>query len=189
MQITKPLTAAIGVSVAAMVVAACGGSSGGGGNSASSSAAAAAPSISGLADVKSAQGQTKGGTLNVVSAEGWALFVEAERGAAAPYPQSTFPEPLSRLVDEERRAAYESIGSHFESRYRLTLLWLPPGESTAKATRVMLETPQAVRKVEWREHLATFVAETERFRGLLEGVMSEIAWLRSSEKLSSTCRG
>ena len=115
---------------------------------------------------------------------GWALFVEAERGAAAPYPRSSFPEPLSRLVDEERRAAYESIGSHFESRYRFTLLWLPPGESTAKATRVMLETPQAVRKVEWREHLVTFIAETERFRGLLEGVMSEIAWLSDDETLT-----
>ena len=43
---------------------------------------------------------------------GWALFVEAERGAATPYPRSSFPEALSRLVDEERRAAYESIGSH-----------------------------------------------------------------------------
>jgi type IV secretion system protein TrbE len=115
---------------------------------------------------------------------GWALFVEAERGAAAPYPQSTFPEPLSQLVDEERRAAYESVGSHFESRYRLTLLWLPPGESTAKATRVMLETPHPERKVEWREHLATFVAETERFRGLLEGVMAEIAWLDDSQTLT-----
>ena len=115
---------------------------------------------------------------------GWALFVEAERGAAAPYPQSTFPEPLSQLVDEERRAAYESVGSHFESRYRLTLLWLPPGESTAKATRVMLETPHPERQVEWREHLATFIAETERFRGLLEGVMAEIAWLDDSQTLT-----
>ncbi|MGA4603000.1 conjugal transfer protein TrbE, partial [Ectopseudomonas hydrolytica] len=31
---------------------------------------------------------------------GWALFVEAERLAAADYPDSDFPEPLSWLVDE-----------------------------------------------------------------------------------------
>src|SRR5499427_9859499 len=43
---------------------------------------------------------------------GWALFVEAERGAAAPYPRSNFPEGLSWLVDEERRAAFEAAGSH-----------------------------------------------------------------------------
>lgn len=38
---------------------------------------------------------------------GWALFVEAERRPAADYPHSDFPEPLSWLVDEERRATFE----------------------------------------------------------------------------------
>ena len=31
---------------------------------------------------------------------GWALFVEAERHPASGYPTSTFPDPLSRLIDE-----------------------------------------------------------------------------------------
>jgi type IV secretion system protein TrbE len=44
---------------------------------------------------------------------GWALFVEAERREAAGYPRSDFPEPLSWLVDQERRAAFEVSGSHF----------------------------------------------------------------------------
>src|SRR5438552_4373725 len=114
---------------------------------------------------------------------GWALFVEAERGAAAPYPRSSLPEPLSWLVDEERRAAYEAAGSHFESAYRLTILWLPPAEAKTRATRLLLETPEQ-RKVDWRENLAAFVNETERFRGLLEGVMTEIAWLDDSDTLS-----
>lgn len=57
---------------------------------------------------------------------GWALFIEAERGPAADYPHSDFPEPLSRLVEEERRAAFEESGHHFESGYHLTLVYLPP---------------------------------------------------------------
>ena len=36
---------------------------------------------------------------------GWALFMEAERRPAADYPHSEFPEPLSWVVEEERRAA------------------------------------------------------------------------------------
>jgi type IV secretory pathway VirB4 component len=60
---------------------------------------------------------------------GWALFVEAERREAANYPESVFPEPLSWLVDEERRAVFEEADSHFESAYHLTLLYLPPEES------------------------------------------------------------
>src|SRR3546814_9858617 len=57
---------------------------------------------------------------------GWALFIEAERRPAADYPHSDFPEPLSWLVDEERRAAFEESGHHFESGYHLTLAYLPP---------------------------------------------------------------
>src|SRR5438309_8124066 len=87
---------------------------------------------------------------------GWALFVEAERGRAAPYPRSTFPDPLSWLVDEERRAGYEAAGSHFESAYYLTLLWLPPGESQAKAQRMLLDSPSK-HGVNWRDHLNAFV--------------------------------
>ncbi len=114
---------------------------------------------------------------------GWALFVEAERLAAADYPHSDFPEPLSWLVDEERRATFEEDGSHFESGYRLTLVYLPPEESHARAARLLYEnTPQ--RGVDWRERLAAFVAETDRFFDLLDGVMPEIAWLDDGETLT-----
>ncbi len=60
---------------------------------------------------------------------GWALYVDAERRPAADYPRSSFPEALSWLVDEERRAAFEESASHFESRYHFTLQYLPPEES------------------------------------------------------------
>ena len=70
---------------------------------------------------------------------GWALFVEAERREAADYPESVFPEPLSWLVDEERRAAFEEDSSHFESSYHLTLLYLPPEETRAQASRLLYE--------------------------------------------------
>jgi type IV secretion system protein VirB4 len=38
---------------------------------------------------------------------GWAIFVEASRVAAQRYPQSRFPDPVSNLVDSERRAQFE----------------------------------------------------------------------------------
>src|SRR5258708_39228467 len=55
-------------------------------------------------------------TLSLHDALPISLFVEAERGAAAAYPRSSFPEPLSWLVDEERRAAYEAAGSHLDRK-------------------------------------------------------------------------
>jgi type IV secretion system protein TrbE len=47
---------------------------------------------------------------------GWALFFEAARQEAPGYPESQFPDAASWLVDEERRAAFEAAGQHFESR-------------------------------------------------------------------------
>lgn len=114
---------------------------------------------------------------------GWALFVDAERTEAADYPDSAFPEPLSWLVDEERRAAFEEEGSHFESAYRLTIAWLPPEESRARAGRLLYENVDA-RHVDWRERLADFVAETERLFGLLQGAMTEVAWLDDAQTLT-----
>ncbi|WP_297926961.1 conjugal transfer protein TrbE [Metallibacterium sp.] len=114
---------------------------------------------------------------------GWALFVEAERREAADYPRSAFPEPLSWLVDAERRAAFEEAGSHYESAYHLTLLHLSPEEAKARAATLLYENTRQ-RGVDWRARLETFVSETERFFGLLEGVMPEIAWLDDGDTLT-----
>ncbi|MNU98434.1 Type IV secretion system protein virB4 [compost metagenome] len=114
---------------------------------------------------------------------GWAFFVEAERREAADYPESAFPEPLSWLVDEERRAAFEEDASHFESSYHLTLVYLPPEETRARASRLLYENKRA-EGVDWRERLDAFVAESERFLGLLEGVMPEAGWLNDGQTLT-----
>ena len=106
---------------------------------------------------------------------GWAMFVEAERRPVAQYPDSSFPESLSWLIDQERRAAFEETDAHFESVYHLTLLWMPPAESSSRAGNLLLETT-ASHQVDWREHLQRFVTETDRFLSLLEGVMPEIGW-------------
>ncbi len=114
---------------------------------------------------------------------GWAVFVEAERREAAGYPPSVFPEPLSWLVDEERRAAFEEAGSHYESSYHLTLVYLPPEDSRARAAKLLYEnTP--TRGVDWRERLAAFIAETDRVFDLLDGVMPQIAWLDDRQTLT-----
>jgi type IV secretion system protein TrbE len=70
---------------------------------------------------------------------GWAIFVEASRIAAQRYPLSRFPDPVSNLVDAERRAQFEEAGAHFESAYYLTFLWLPPSEEASRAERWLYE--------------------------------------------------
>ena len=47
---------------------------------------------------------------------GWAVFVEAQRTAAQAYPQSRFPDPVSALVDRERREQFREEGAHVDFR-------------------------------------------------------------------------
>ena len=54
------------------------------------------------------------------------------------YPVGQFPDPHVGLVDAERRAQFEEEGAHFESRYFLTLLWLPPADDAARAESLAL---------------------------------------------------
>jgi len=70
---------------------------------------------------------------------GWAIFVEAQRTPALDYPESAFPDPVSALVDMERREQFREEGAHFESGYYLTLLWMPPAEDAARAETWLYE--------------------------------------------------
>ena len=76
---------------------------------------------------------------------GWAIFIEAQRQPAHRYPVGQFPDPTSSLVDAERRAQFEEEGAHFESRYFLTLLWLPPADDAARAESWLYEGRVACR--------------------------------------------
>ena len=96
---------------------------------------------------------------------GWAIFVEAQRNPAETYPQSDFPDPVSALVDEERRAQFEAHGAHFDSAYFLTFVYLPPAERTARAEGWLYEG-RARRGVDWREQLEAFVDRTDRVLAL-----------------------
>ncbi len=114
---------------------------------------------------------------------GWAMFVEAQRNAAEAYPASDFPDPVSALVEAERRADFLEAGAHFESAYFLTFLWLPPAEAAGAAENWLYEG-RSDRQVDWREILAGFVDRTGRLFALLEGFVPEAAWLSDAETLT-----
>ena len=115
---------------------------------------------------------------------GWAIFIEASRTAAQRYPQSRFPDPVSNLVDAERRAQFEEAGAHFESAYYLTFLWLPPSEEASRAERWLYEGRSRESGVDAHELLNGFIDRTDRVLQLVEGFVPESAWLSDSETLT-----
>lgn len=114
---------------------------------------------------------------------GWVLYVEAERREALGYPKSDFPDPVSALVDAERRAGFEGGRAHFESRYHLTLQYLPEADRTDAASRAMLDRGEGKGR-DWHEALVQFVGETDRIQDLLSGLLPEMRALEDGETLT-----
>lgn len=115
---------------------------------------------------------------------GWAVFVEAQRHSAGRYPPDAFPDVVSALVDAERKAQFEEAGSHYESSYYLTFLYLPPAESAAAAERLLYEGSQRAAGADAREVLAGFSDRTSRVLQLVEGFMPECGWLDDEQTLT-----
>lgn len=115
---------------------------------------------------------------------GWALHVEADRSEALGYPASSFPDAASWLADEERRAAFESAGAHFETRYFITLTFMPPPDQADRAGRCLVERGDDFEGRDWRQALATFIAETDRALDLFAGFMPEVQALDDADTLT-----
>src|SRR5450631_940650 len=115
---------------------------------------------------------------------GWAIFVEASRHAAQHYPQSKFPDPVSALVDTERKAQFEEEGAHFESAYYLTFLFLPPAEEAARAEALLYEGRVRDEGTDAHAILKGFIDRTDRVLQLVEGFVPEAEWLSDTETLT-----
>ncbi|MVZ98143.1 conjugal transfer protein TrbE [Sphingorhabdus sp. IMCC26285] len=114
---------------------------------------------------------------------GWAIFVEAVRRPAQDYPDDVFPDEASALVESERYAQFAAEGAHFESRYFLTLLWMPPAEDAARAESWLYEG-KAEKGINAYELLDGYIDRTDRLLRLVEGFFPEVAWLNDAETLT-----
>jgi len=117
--------------------------------------------------------------------DGWALFFEAERVPANQYPGARFADPASWLVDQERYAAFSADGAHHESRYYLTLLYLPPPDREGRAQRLIYErTEGEALAPDAHAQLEYFQTETARALELLSAILPEAEALGDAETLT-----
>lgn len=115
--------------------------------------------------------------------ERWTLFIEAERSPANAYPTSAFADPASAMVDAERRAEFEAEGTHFESAYYLSFVYLPPEDTTTASESWLFEGAGTGRRQVW-DLVDTFRDQSDRIFNQLEGLMSDCQWLDDSETLT-----
>ncbi|MGH1350235.1 MAG: conjugal transfer protein TrbE [Methyloligellaceae bacterium] len=117
---------------------------------------------------------------------GWAIFMEAQRRPARDYPATSFADIASWLIDEERRQAFEREEVHFESRYFLTFVYLPPGDRINKAADFILEKDhdRSSSQGRYHDHLAYFLTQTNRALELLETLFPEVQELSDEQTLT-----
>lgn len=74
---------------------------------------------------------------------GWMIQCDAIRSRAPGYPApGAFPDPVTALIDEERRQQFSAEGAHYESEYFLCLTYLPPEQAEEKIKGWMFEGEQ-----------------------------------------------
>lgn len=73
---------------------------------------------------------------------GWMLHIDLIRQEVSQYPavsESRFPDPVSKLIDQERRQFFETRGSNYDSHFTLTVTYTPPTLTQAKFVDMMFE--------------------------------------------------
>ena len=116
----------------------------------------------------------------------WCLHIEALRAVSQDYPTSPFPDPVSDLIDNERRDAFEAQERHFESRYFLTFTYLPPEEAISTAESLLLENAPTGRGSAgmYRAALSDFLGSVRQIADILSAIMPEVRELTDDETLT-----
>lgn len=140
---------------------------------------------------------------------GWAIYSDAQRVLSEEYPQSEFPDPISLMIDEERRMYFTS-GDHYESMYFFTLVWLPPPDQEEGVANIFVDQGDAkkgssisffkkakkfvlgvddrtiteVDKARWNKHIVTFQNECDGVLRLFQECLKEARPLNDSETLT-----
>lgn len=114
---------------------------------------------------------------------GWALFIEASRRREEAYlDETSFPDPVSQLIEEERREFFQSSQQTYSSTYYFTLQYLPPEDNTRSAGRLFVHQA-ADAETAYSEILVQFKGHTQLLYNLLSEFMYDVKMLNDDETL------
>lgn len=102
---------------------------------------------------------------------GWTVQVSAIRVPADGYIEEDrvfFPDPVSALIDAERRLQFEREGRHFLTRYYLTVTWQTPPESEVTAGQLFVESKKDLQADTFDTLLKRFEDSLLSVTGLLQ---------------------
>ena len=106
---------------------------------------------------------------------GWMIQVEAIRVPTGDYPTETeshFPDPVTRAIDDERRAHFHKERGHFDSRHALILTWRPPEPRRSGLTRYIYSDAASRSATYADKALESFLTSIREIEQYLANVVS-----------------
>src|SRR2546426_2576648 len=101
--------------------------------------------------------------------DAWMFHVDAIRRPAVAYAPSAFPDPITQLIDDERRAAYAAQASRqFETAYFLVATHRPPPDVFSRAAAFFVQGAEGA-CVEWGRVLEAFDTQLQVLEQRLAG--------------------
>lgn len=105
---------------------------------------------------------------------GWAMWTEALRIETSVYPEAAdchFPDPVSRMIDDERRIAVEEQEAHFETIAFIVLMYTPPTQLSRRFAAAMVDDDSDTAKLTLEEKsLRYFRKQVSVFQGGLSSI-------------------
>ncbi len=99
----------------------------------------------------------------------WMFHVDAIRRPAVAYTPSAFPDPITQLIDDERRSAYDAQASRqFETTYVLVATHRPPPDVFSRTAAFFVQGADR-RRVDWARLLEAFAAQLQVIEHRLAG--------------------
>lgn len=105
---------------------------------------------------------------------GFMIHMDAVRIASSGYPQadrSHYPDPVSRMIDDERRRSFEKDQSHFETEMVLVLTYLPPDITNSRLARAIYTDETGTRQSAATKALWDFQTNIVEIEDLLSNIL------------------
>lgn len=110
---------------------------------------------------------------------GWMMHGEAIRSSTEDYPAGgAFPDPVTRLIDEERRQQFLAEGAHFETEYFVAVTYHPPAEAEEVAKAWLFTGGEPDGGGSAQRVLAHFEEKVAEIQSNLESSLEEVRRLQ-----------
>ena len=115
---------------------------------------------------------------------GWVMYFEAQRIPSTDYPEGiAFPDPITKIMDDERKKFFSGKGTHFETTYYATLYWMPPNDNEGRLKELVIEGKEQ-KGANIEDYLDSFAKVCDAVYSGFFAVQIPCEWLNQDEMLN-----